>query len=37
VVERALDAGFELHAGEDVAVLADELGLELVAYFEPTP
>ncbi len=36
-VERALESGYELLVGDEVAELADELGAELAAYFDPAP
>jgi tRNA nucleotidyltransferase (CCA-adding enzyme) len=36
-VERALEDGYEVLAGEDVAALADEFGVELARYFDPEP
>jgi tRNA nucleotidyltransferase (CCA-adding enzyme) len=36
-VTAALESGYELLVGEDVADLADGLGVELADYFEPSP
>ncbi|WP_338740109.1 CCA tRNA nucleotidyltransferase [Haloplanus salilacus] len=36
-VERALDDGYDLLVGEAVASLADEFGVALARYFDPTP
>jgi tRNA nucleotidyltransferase (CCA-adding enzyme) len=36
-VESALEAGYEVLAGEDVAALAAEFGVELARYFDPRP
>ncbi len=36
-VARALGDGYELLVGQEVAALADEFGVELAAYFEPSP
>jgi len=36
-VESALKGGYELLVGEDIAALADEFGVELADYFEPSP
>jgi tRNA nucleotidyltransferase (CCA-adding enzyme) len=34
-VERALESGYDVLAGPEVAALADEFGRELAVYFEP--
>ncbi|WP_251328796.1 CCA tRNA nucleotidyltransferase [Haloplanus pelagicus] len=36
-VETALEEGYDLLAGDDVAELADEFGVAFARYFEPTP
>jgi len=36
-VETALESGYDLLVGDDVAALADEFGVELVRYFSPDP
>jgi tRNA nucleotidyltransferase (CCA-adding enzyme) len=36
-VESALDAGYDLLVGDEVASLADEFGTELATYFAPRP
>lgn len=36
-VDRALDGGFDLLVGDEVADLADAFGDELAAYYEPSP
>jgi tRNA nucleotidyltransferase (CCA-adding enzyme) len=36
-VETALDDGYELLVGDEVATLADDFGVELARYFEPAP
>jgi len=36
-VERALDDGYDLLVAEEVASLADEFGVALARYFDPTP
>ncbi|WP_255198702.1 CCA tRNA nucleotidyltransferase [Halorarius litoreus] len=36
-VESALEEGYEVLTGEEVAELADEFGRELAAYFDPVP
>ena len=36
-VETALDDGYDLIVGDEVATLADDFGVELARYFEPRP
>ena len=36
-VETALDDGYDLLVGDEVATLADDFGVELARYFEPRP
>ena len=36
-VESALEDGYEVLVGEEVAALADEFGVALARYFEPRP
>jgi tRNA nucleotidyltransferase (CCA-adding enzyme) len=36
-VASALESGYEVHAGEGVAALAEEFGVELARYFDPVP
>jgi len=36
-VETALEAGYDLLVGDDVAALADEFGVPLARYFDPAP
>ena len=36
-VETALDDGYDLLVGDEIAALADDFGVPLARYFEPTP
>ncbi|QSG01560.1 CCA tRNA nucleotidyltransferase [Natranaeroarchaeum sulfidigenes] len=36
-VETALDSGYDVLVGEEITVLIDEFGVELAAYFDPSP
>ena len=36
-VASALEAGYEVHTGEELAALAEEFGVELARYFDPVP
>lgn len=36
-VEAALESGYEVLVGRDIAGLSDEFGVELARYFDPTP
>jgi tRNA nucleotidyltransferase (CCA-adding enzyme) len=36
-IEPALEAGYEVHVGTEIAELAPEFGTELASYFDPRP
>jgi tRNA nucleotidyltransferase (CCA-adding enzyme) len=36
-VEDALEAGYDVLVGEEVAALAEAFGVELARYFDPSP